>query len=81
MQIKNFLPTTPLSSYDPTNREACHFRIIPKSFTYKNKKLLLLSLSDIVRVKAGRAHRSRLADYFQIPTTDNLPHMIKIFSF
>ena len=36
VQIKNFLPTTPLSPYDPTNREACHFRIIPKSFTYKN---------------------------------------------
>ena len=36
VRIKNFLPTTPLSSYNPTNREACHFRIIPKSLTYKN---------------------------------------------
>ena len=33
---KKFPAQTPLSPYDPTNREACHFRIIPKSFTYKN---------------------------------------------
>ena len=34
-------PSLPLRP-QATNREACHFRIIPKSFTCKNLKLLLL---------------------------------------
>ena len=33
---KKFPAHKPLSPYDPTNGEACHFRIIRKNFTYKN---------------------------------------------
>ena len=55
---KKFPAHNPSLLYDPPTREACHLRIIPNSFTYKNKKLLLLSVSDICqRKRVGRTGR------------------------
>ena len=80
MQVKDFLPTTPLSPFDPTNKEACHFRIIRKKL-HLQKLESLIALSVIVRESWARGPMGRgwpIAFKFLPQTTS---HMIKNIPF
>ena len=75
VQIKSFLPTNPSPPMTPLTEKLVTLGSFAKTSPTKIKNTCCFKCN--CQKKPGSVHGSRLADSFQIPTTDNLSHMIK----